>query len=196
MGATFFISDTHFGHGNILNFKRNDGSPLRAFGSCEEMDETMIKNWNDIVSPKDLVWHLGDVVMRRAHLPILNRLNGRKKLLRGNHDIWKIHDFLPYFEEVASVHVLPEHRLIFSHYPLHPGGLYGGKINVHGHTHYQEVVDVDPFTDERFKDPRYINLCVEHTDYKPVSWEDVLAKVAHNREIIQQRKEMNNVTPS
>lgn len=196
MGATFFVSDTHFGHANILNFKRNDGAPLRHFQTCEEMDETMIKNWNDMVGPKDLVWHLGDVVMRRNMLPILARLNGRKKLLRGNHDIWKVHDFLPYFEDVASVHVLPEHKLIFSHFPIHPCSLYGGKLNIHGHTHYQEVHDTDPFTDELYQDPRYINLCVEHTDYKPVPWEGVLSLVARNRELIQQRKDNNNVSSS
>ena len=88
MVNTFFISDTHFGHTNAwYRFKREDGTPLRPFKSTEEMDETMIKNWNDKVGPKDRVYHLGDFCMRRKDLSVFSRLNGRICLVLGNHDV-------------------------------------------------------------------------------------------------------------
>lgn len=50
----FFISDTHFGHSNILNFKREDGSPLRDYSSIEEHDEYLIQRWNSTVKATDI----------------------------------------------------------------------------------------------------------------------------------------------
>lgn len=91
MPEHFLISDTHFGHEKCCTvFKRTDGSPLRAFASAEEMDEAMVRNWNTVVRPHDKVYHLGDVVIRRECLRILDRLNGKKRLIRGNHDIFLI----------------------------------------------------------------------------------------------------------
>ena len=85
----FVISDTHFGHTNSWEkFKLEDGSPLRPFTSTEEMDETMIERWNAKVQPQDTVYHLGDVVINKKYLNLVSRLNGRKILIRGNHDIF------------------------------------------------------------------------------------------------------------
>ena len=81
MPAVWLISDTHFGHEKTCTvFKRMDGSPLRPFSSAEEMDEEMVKRWNDRVRPKDKVYHLGDVVISRKSLQILSRLNGDRFL--------------------------------------------------------------------------------------------------------------------
>ena len=94
MANKFVISDTHFGHTNSWEkFKLPDGSPLRPFTSNEEMDETMIERWNAKVKPEDTVYHLGDVVINRKHLHLCNRLNGKKRLIRGNHDIFKDKDY-------------------------------------------------------------------------------------------------------
>ena len=90
----FVISDTHFGHTNSWEkFKLPDGSPLRPFTSNEEMDETMIERWNAKVKPNDVVYHLGDVVINRKHLHLVKRLNGKKRLVRGNHDIFKDREY-------------------------------------------------------------------------------------------------------
>ncbi len=85
----YFVSDTHFWHRSIL---RPDYSG-RPFGTIEEMNETMIHNWNAIVRPKDVVFHLGDFAMAgpKSTVAIIRRLNGRKYLIRGNHDL-KIRD--------------------------------------------------------------------------------------------------------
>jgi len=90
MPATFLTSDTHFGHAGVCRFLRNDGvTKLRPWDSPEEMDEEMVKRWNERVRPNDKVYHLGDVVINRRALDIMSRLNGDKVLIRGNHEkVW------------------------------------------------------------------------------------------------------------
>ena len=85
MSNIFVISDTHFGHKNILTFLNEDGSRVRDFSSLEEMDELIVENWNKTVSDQDIVYHLGDVYFGAGHQH-LKRLRGRKRLILGNHD--------------------------------------------------------------------------------------------------------------
>jgi len=81
---TFIVSDTHFCHAQILEYC------ARPFKSVEEMNEVMIERWNAVVSPSDVVIHMGDVGFRYEKLKdIIDRLNGKKLLIRGNHD-WSI----------------------------------------------------------------------------------------------------------
>ena len=117
MSGLFFISDTHFGHKNIINFKDSCGKPVRDFDSVEEMDELMVKNWNEDIKPRDRVYHLGDVVINRKALPILDRLNGRKVLVKGNHDIFKLRDYVKYFDDIRAYKVMPKLGIICSHIP-------------------------------------------------------------------------------
>lgn len=161
MSAVWVISDTHFGHEKTCTvFKRNDGSALRPFASAEEMDEEMVCRWNDAVRPNDRVYHLGDVVIHRKHLPILGRLNGRKALVRGNHDIFNMKDYAPYFDQIYGVKVLDD--MIMSHIPLHPSCIERWGFNVHGHLHANTM-----------NDPRYLCVSVEQTDYRPITLEEV-----------------------
>lgn len=170
MATIFVISDTHFGHKNILTFTRQDGSPVRPFASVEEMNETMIQRWNEVVRPQDHVYHLGDVVMHKRDLPIVGRLNGHKRLLGGNHDIHKTKEYYQYFEEIKGVRVFEKLDLILSHFPLHPESLRGNWVNVHGHTHNN--VPALHFG------PRYLNVSVEMIDYRPITLEEVQKRVA------------------
>lgn len=80
MNKVFFIGDTHFGHANIIKYCK------RPFSSAQEMDAMLIKNWNDVVEPGDTVYHLGDFAFDRHPEKYLNRLNGIKHLIKGNHD--------------------------------------------------------------------------------------------------------------
>lgn len=183
MPATFLVSDTHFGHEKTCTmFKRADGTPLRPFKTVEEMDEEMVRRWNERVGKKDKVYHLGDVVINRKYLEILGRLNGDKVLIRGNHDIFKLEDYTKYFRDVRGYHVM--NGMIFSHVPVHPESLGRFGVNVHGHLHYQRVKKVKGFNPDTGEftysdeiDPRYHCVCVEQTDYTPITLEEVSKRV-------------------
>lgn len=91
MSKTWVISDTHFGHANILTFRDSSGDLIRpGFKNIDEHDQLIIDNWNSVVKPEDRVYHLGDVAIPRRGLKFLYALNGRKALIGGNHDIWKV----------------------------------------------------------------------------------------------------------
>lgn len=178
----YFISDTHFGHAKCWEeFKRADGSPLRAFSSTEEMDETMIANWNAVVRPEDSVYHLGDFVINRRNMSVGHRLNGRKRLVRGNHDLFKTQEYLDIgFEEIYGVWVEPKDKIICSHIPLHPDSIKEGWINIHGHLHFGRVrkhsmakVVLDRPLYPHEMDERYVNVAVEMTNYTPLTLEQV-----------------------
>jgi calcineurin-like phosphoesterase family protein len=188
----FVISDTHFGHTNSWEkFKLPDGSPLRPFTSTEEMDETMIERWNAKVKPGDTVYHLGDVVINQKSLHLVSRLNGRKILIRGNHDIFKDKQYAEVgFEQIHGVRVFVD-KFILSHIPLHPDCVTDRfKVNVHGHLHANEVTrDEIVRPDYRFGteyefyrlkkeiDPRYLCVSVENTNYEPLSFDEVEARI-------------------
>jgi calcineurin-like phosphoesterase family protein len=183
MPATWLISDTHFGHEKTCTvFKRHDGTPLRPFKSAEEMDEEMVKRWNERVRPEDRVYHLGDVVISRKNLAILHRLNGDKVLIRGNHDIFKLQDYTEYFRDIRGYHIL--NGMILSHIPVHSDSLGRFGVNIHGHLHANRVKKargINARTGEILyseeNDIRYWCVCVEHTDYAPILFEDVLVKI-------------------
>lgn len=185
MPAVWLVSDTHFGHeAAATKFTRSDGSPMRPFRSVEEMDETMIARWNERVRPQDKVYHLGDVVMNRRCLQTLSRLNGDKILIKGNHDIFRLEDYLKYFREIRAYHVV--NGMILSHIPVHASNSSLGRFgsNIHGHLHWQRVMlpqSVDPETGDIVYsdriDPRYWCACVEHTDYAPVLFEDAVQAI-------------------
>jgi calcineurin-like phosphoesterase family protein len=168
---TFFVSDTHFGHENTCTlFKRADGSPLRPFANAQEMDEEMVARWNAVVKPQDKVYHLGDVVINRKHLPTLARLNGHKRLIRGNHDIFPTKEYLKYFDEIYGVRVLPD--MILSHIPLDRESITQRfRVNVHGHLHANKL-----------DSPYHYCVCVEHTDFAPIEYTVLQARVKAHRE--------------
>lgn len=138
------------------------------------MNEAMIENWNSVVGPKDLVYHLGDVVINRRYLNlVLPRLNGRKKLVRGNHDLFRLRDYTPHFEDILGVAVMSD--CILSHIPLHPDSITQRfKVNVHGHTHARNVMMPNPkHSKTQVPDPRYLCVCVEQINYTPISYDEV-----------------------
>lgn len=178
MPAVFLVSDTHFGHAGVCRFTRNDGcTPLRPWDDPNEMDEAMVKAWNERVRPNDKVYHLGDVVINRRALTTLGRLNGDKVLIRGNHDIFKDEDYTPYFRSLRGYHVM--NGMILSHIPVHPESLGRFGVNIHGHTHANRVM-VPLATSgvlDRI-DTRYHCVCVEQTpDFAPILFEDVIARI-------------------
>jgi calcineurin-like phosphoesterase family protein len=183
MPATFLVSDTHFGHVGVCRFTRDDGvTKLRPWDTPEEMDEEMIRRWNDRVRPADKVYHLGDVVINRKALKTMARLNGDKVLIRGNHDIFRDDEYREYFRELRAYHVL--NGMILSHIPVHEASLGRFGVNIHGHTHANRVTKargVDARTGEVLYsdtvDVRYHCVCVEQTDFAPILLEDVIKRI-------------------
>lgn len=182
MPSVFLTSDTHFGHTNICKFTNYDGSPVRPWDDVQEMDEEMVKRWNDTVGPNDKVYHLGDVVINRKALAIMDRLNGDKVLIRGNHDIFRLSDYTPYFRDVRGCHVM--NGMILTHIPISKDSLSRFGCNIHGHTHGNRVrkmrgVNVKTgeilYSDEI--DPDYFSVCVEHTDFTPILFEKVIQRI-------------------
>jgi calcineurin-like phosphoesterase family protein len=177
MPAVFLVSDTHFGHAGVCRFTRNDGvTKLRPWTDPDEMDEFMIKAWNERVGPNDKVYHLGDVVINRKSLPIMNRLNGDKVLIRGNHDIFKDEDYTPYFRSLRGYHVM--NGMILSHIPIHSESLGRFGVNIHGHLHANRVM-LPGFNGKitDIVDTRYHCVCVEQTDFAPILFEDVIKRI-------------------
>lgn len=174
MSKTFFISDTHFSHENMLRFTTSTGEKLRSFSNIEEMNETIISRWNAIVSCRDTVYHLGDVAMKFQFVNLVKRLKGRKILLPGNHDHASAKDYLNYFEDIIGV--IKHKEFLLSHYPVHQDSIPTWcNANVHGHTH-SEVVR---FNNEI--DYRYFNVCVEKINYAPIEIDEI-------RVLIKERK--------
>ena len=184
MPAVFLVSDTHFGHAGVCKFTHPDDPEvkLRPWDDADEMDEEMIRRWNDCVRPNDKVYHLGDVVINRKALKTLSRLNGDKVLIRGNHDIFRDDEYREYFRELRAYHVM--NGLILSHIPVHEASLGRFGCNIHGHLHASRVKKargVDARTGEILYgteiDPRYWCACVEQTDFAPILFEDALKKI-------------------
>ena len=177
MPSVFLVSDTHFGHLGVCKFTRSDGvTKLRPWDSPEEMDEAMIKSWNERIKPTDKIYHLGDVVINRRALPTLARLNGDKVLIRGNHDIFRDDEYREYFRELRSYHVM--NGMILSHIPIHSDSLGRFGTNIHGHLHANRVMYQDPFEGFASRlDTRYHCVCVEQTDFAPILFEDVIKRI-------------------
>lgn len=171
MSNVFFISDTHFGHAATFDkFKRDDGSPLRPFTSVDEMNSTIISNWNSVVNNSDLVYHCGDIVMNKKWLHCLHSCNGRKRLIMGNHDAENVKVYQEYFENVYGVKVLAD--MILSHVPLHRSSVIPRMgTNVHGHLHGFDIPD-----------GAYYSVCVENINYTPIALEDLRDKIKKKRE--------------
>jgi len=186
MSNVFFCSDHHLGHQNILKFTRADGStPLRAFDSIEDHDEHIIAQHNSVVKPGDTCWFLGDAVINRKALSQFHRFNGRKRLILGNHDIFKNKDYFNAgFEDLHAFKKFD--KFVATHIPVHSASISARWFhNVHGHYHANRVMlprGVDAKTGDVLysdkPDPRYTCVCMEQLDnYTPISLEDLNKRI-------------------
>ena len=183
MPSVYFYADPHLSHTNICSFTNYDGTPLRPWDDVAEMDEEMVKRYNDVVGPKDKVYMLGDICMSHKALPILDRLNGDKVLIKGNHDIHRLRYYAPYFRDIRAYHVMD--GCILSHIPIHESSLARFRKNIHGHLHCNQVKKPIGFDNEAKTiiygdeiDPRYYCVSVEQTNYAPILFEEVMKKLA------------------
>lgn len=181
--TTWFTSDTHFSHGRILELSN------RPFKTVVDMNEVMVANWNEVVAPDDIVFHLGDAVMGpfEESVKYLGRLNGNRFLIPGNHDRVsslekpaRQEKFRPFYEDNGFT-ILSEQEeveiggesFILCHYPF-VGDSHGsdrhshlrpkqdGRRLLHGHVHEKWKFNHNMF-----------NVGVDVNDFRPVS-EDVV----------------------
>jgi calcineurin-like phosphoesterase family protein len=196
----FVISDTHFLHQNIIKLAN------RPFETVEEMNEAMISNWNSVVTPSDTVYHLGDFAYGSWKLEnaqekvkeIFGRLNGRKYLIKGNHDHSETLSLG--WQNIYDVKTIKydNKKIVLCHYPMIEwDGCFHGSYHFHGHSHnvsplqvmveqvesfalirtyFDENVAMDMIPKSRFE-PYYKNwrnVSVENINYTPQTLEQLL----------------------
>jgi calcineurin-like phosphoesterase family protein len=172
VSEVFFIGDTHFGHRGIIEF--SETKPFRPYATIEEHDEELIRRWNSVVGVKDTVWHLGDFCFGKRNLEIAARLNGNKKLVMGNHDMYATEDYLRHFTRLSGA--VEYKGLILTHVPVQEGQLSRWYMNVHGHLHTKKVLKANSEMD-----PRYVCVSCEQVNLTPVPFDWILNKWAeHN----------------
>lgn len=169
MSEVFFIADTHFGHRGILEF--SETKPFRPFASIEEHDAELVRRWNSVVGPRDTVWHLGDFCFGKRNLEIAAQLNGNKKLVMGNHDMYATEDYLRYFTRLSGA--VEYKGLVLTHVPVHECQLSRWYMNVHGHLHTHRLT-----SGAGKPDGRYVCVSAEQVDLTPVPFDWVLDRWA------------------
>lgn len=137
---TYITSDLHFGHKNIMSFC--PVSRARFRNDVDYMNEAMVKEWNDLIEPEDLVYILGDVAFLPAQkaAETVNRLNGTKILVEGNHDRKALNDptFRRCFQEVHKYLDINYNgtKVVMFHYPICEWDqMHRGAVHFHGHLH-------------------------------------------------------------
>ena len=159
----FVYADPHFGHKGVTQFTKQNGEKLRPWTDVKEMDDALISLYNSVVRPNDKVYFLGDVTLKPSALPIVDRLNGDKVLIKGNHDSAKPSKYLDYFRDIRAYGSF--NKFLLSHIPVHPSQKYRWKGNIHGHLH-GNILD----------DPWYQCVSVEQTEFKPIAIETVMRR--------------------
>lgn len=186
MGLIWFTSDLHFHHRKVAE--------LRGFAGPEGSyahDQAIIRNWNALVHPGDMVWVLGDVAMSDVSgaLALVDRLNGAKHLISGNHDaVWPGHRdsrksqkrWLNHFESVqpfAKIRLAGE-EVLLSHFPYDGDHTENdratqfrlrdeGKWLLHGHIH----------SPDRASGPRSIHVGLDAWGLRPVREVEVITEM-------------------
>lgn len=176
----YLTSDTHFCHDKPFIYEP------RGFSSIQEMNETLIENWNGTVSKNDIVYVLGDFFLGTDYDFIKNtveRLNGNIYLILGNHDTnakWQFYTMLSSILSVkfADIIVYKKRQFYMSHYPTLTATLQSNPdkaiFNLFGHTHSK-----DKFYENS---PYMYNVAVDANDNTPVSidfiYDSIMTKIS------------------
>lgn len=165
MGKTFFIADTHFGHSAIIDYEN------RPFSDVREMDNTLIHNWNSVVSDEDRVFVVGDfsVYGKEKTTEICHALNGKKYLIMGNHDTESEQFYVSCgFENAVRYPIILDNFWIVSHEPMYVNTNMP-YANIFGHVHN------NPIYNDCSKQSACV--CCERIDYTPIEFEEIKQKI-------------------
>jgi len=192
--AYFFIADIHFGHQNALAFDN------RPFKTIEEHDETVVKNWNQVVGMDDEVFILGDISWRNATetIRLVKSLNGIKHLIVGNHDkkLLKNRELQSLFVEIADYKelALPGSKgVILSHYPMpcfnhHYYGWYHFYGHVHSSFEWNMMERVKYEMQALYDKPCLMFNCgvmMDYMNYTPRTLEEIISSGAGQQEAVE-----------
>lgn len=168
MSTAYFVSDLHLGHKNIPKYRSEYGE---QFKTLESHDEFVIEQIQKTVSPRDVLYILGDCCFTKEKLPLLNEIGCTKYLILGNHCTEKLTvlDLAPYFKEITAI---KKHKsgMWLTHAPIHPEELRG-RFNIHGHIHGSKLVK------DRWK---YFNVSLENIGFKPIALDEIREKIWDN----------------
>lgn len=167
MSVVRLIADLHFGHRSM--------SIKRGFKNEFDHDEYIIAKWNSVVHKKDTTYILGDVTMETTKWYFrLDQLNGKKKVILGNHDMLRhVPELLKYVDHVGGMVKYSRKgcpKMFLTHCPIHPSELeYRIGVNIHGHIHENIVLLPNSKPDKR-----YICVSCEHIDFTPKTLEELV----------------------
>jgi calcineurin-like phosphoesterase family protein len=181
----FFTADPHYFHHNIIKFCN------RPFKNVEEMNSTLIKNWNSVVPKDGVTFLLGDVGFGSASdlRKIIDQLNGKIFLINGNHDnpakndlcIKRFEQFnvanderwKDYFELKVEDKDAPRgvQTIVLFHYPiLEWNGKFHGYWHTHGHSHNN--IHKSNFGEDYYRN-KVIDVGVDGNNYAPLSYQNM-----------------------
>ena len=182
----YYISDLHFDHTNVIKFDN------RPFKDVEEMNNTIINNWNNVVKGGDIVYALGDVLFgdENRFNEIVNKLNGQIVLVKGNHDrlqfnklnkrkVIKIVDYL----EIKDTAFGKSYKVYMSHYfmPLFSKHRNENCVHLYGHVHnsdeWEFCKEVTKLAQERYNSKSKIfnvGCMLDYMNYTPRTLEQIL----------------------
>jgi len=173
---TWITSDLHFGHGRICQFCPD--TRARFKNDVDYMNEAMVTEWNELIEPRDTVYILGDVAFLPAvkAAEYLNRLNGSKILVEGNHDRKALRDpsFRRTFKEIHKYLDInyDGHKIILMHYPiLEWDGMHRGALHFHGHLHGNST---------GLEKYRILDVGMDATGVIAISMEEAISRVKDN----------------
>ena len=173
----WFVADTHWGHRNIIRYCD------RPFEDVEEMNETLITNWNKVVGDSDFVFHLGDFSVGGSAEwnQLLDKLKGRIFLVLGNHDMNNVDQgFMRRFEEVSMQMLISigKQRIYLNHYPfLCYGGAYRGTWQLFGHVHSCKCNSGLDNSRLGMLFPTQYDVGVDNNNFTPVSFDEIEMKI-------------------
>ena len=163
----YLIADPHFNHKNIIKYCD------RPFSSVDEMNQVLIKNWNNTVKKEDRIFVLGDFCLsgKDKIIEIGRQLNGRKTLILGNHDSASIKTYYEAGFEMVSKYPIFLKGFLLSHEPI-PDCRF---INIHGHIHNKSIEEIDYLYLDKMPELKelYYNVGVDTNNFRPVSFKDI-----------------------
>lgn len=163
MGRIFFIADTHFGEDAIRRYEN------RPFEDTAHMDAELVARWNGIVTSEDTVYVLGDFGADGYEAEILSKLNGRKLLVKGNHDVKSNAEYRSFgFDEVYDCPIIIDNFWLLSHDALYVNANMP-YANLFGHVHNNPIV--------RDYSSQHFCVSVERINYTPISFDAVIKTI-------------------